>query len=53
VAGFAAHEALETHQEIPGRPVRDLHDSPYELIIEAHSQNTDIVTQGWPVMKRT
>jgi hypothetical protein len=52
VADFAVHEALETHQVIPGRPVWDPHDSPYELAIEVHWQISDIITQGWPVMKR-
>ncbi|MEZ7124644.1 hypothetical protein ACBR40_04840 [Nonomuraea sp. AD125B] len=53
VADFGVHEALETYQEVPGRPVWDPHDSPHELTIEVRWRITDIVTQGWPVLKRT
>ncbi|MEV0629574.1 hypothetical protein [Nonomuraea wenchangensis] len=53
VADFGVHEALETYQAVPGRPVWDPHDSPHELAIEVRWRITDIVTQGWPVMKRT
>ncbi|MEV4552403.1 hypothetical protein ACI2LC_44575 [Nonomuraea wenchangensis] len=34
VADFGVHEALETYQEVPGRPVWDPHDSLHELAIE-------------------
>ncbi|MBB2749211.1 UNVERIFIED_ORG: hypothetical protein FHR35_009124 [Microbispora rosea subsp. rosea] len=52
VVEFAIHEALETFQSWPGKPVWDPHDSVYYLKSVARWANPAAITVGWPILPR-
>lgn len=49
VTEFCVHEALETFQNVPGRPVWDPHHTRHSLTIDIHWHAPGTVTQGWPI----